>query len=110
MSESLNISFSGSSLNKMKERIIDYIRDVKNPLHKRSVGHLLQEFSKFDELLVTKAITTLIEENILISKRNGGMVGAHSDVKQYENSYTNKNYFDSKDWVIYNPYPKPNKE
>ena len=84
---------SQKSIDKMADRVLKYLRDVRAPDGKRTFGHLLSRFSdegrKIENMIVVDAIDQLIEKGVLSCQR-GGVVG------------TNKGWAcRDREWIIY---------
>ena len=101
---------SARSVQRAKSALVDYLRDVKGPKGKRSLGHLFYHFcnedinlnhKKFDRLTLVKAVEECIRKNELIYQRKQGVVGSHNN-KNMDIWYR----CNEMDWLVYNPYPK----
>jgi hypothetical protein len=97
---------SRKSIDKAKQTIVNYLRDVKAPKGKRSMGHLMDTFcnegGRFPRLTLSYAVLELIFENRLIHSRDQGVTGGEHDLMGLLRC-------NDKDWIIYNQYPNPKK-
>ena len=97
--QNISSNISGKSMEKTKNLILKYLRDVKRPLLKRSMGHLIMTFRNLPEVNVALAIADLIRENKLIHERNSGVVGGKNSMVYMSEDLR---HCSKKDWIIYN--------
>lgn len=90
---------STKTLRHVTQDLIDYLRDAKAPIRKRSLAHIFDTFQKkYTRLVICDAITSLIDDNKLFCHRSGGVVG-----EKFQNNYNLR--CNLNDWIVFNPYP-----
>jgi len=100
-----SVMIKQATVDRAKDSLVDWLRDVKGPKGKRSMATILAHWEdRFASQIINMAVVQLIEENRVTCQRDHQVVG-----KSFQNPETTNNILSrcsKKDWIEYNRFPR----